>query len=375
VTHRAHSAAPRPRHPLRGLLRAALAAAALVGPLRAAAAQSPGPRPPERPERLFYYVDNERAYASLVRHIDQITVLAPQVYTVDSLGIFYGALDRRVLALAKARRVKVMPLFVNEGFQQPGLRRLLADSAARARAVETMVALCREHGYWGMQFDVENINFQDRDRFTQWYEEAARALHAAGFTVSVAVVHRTEGVPGPTGYHRFLHESWRAGFDLPALARAGDFVSIMTYDQHTRRTPPGPVAGVPWMREVVDYVLRSVPPEKLSLGIPLYGDHWFVRYDGASPSRTQYTAESVSWAWGKGLAERAGGTVAWDAAQQVPYASFQVGGVNEWVYLENARSFSAKLALMREKRLRGFSAWVLGPEDEEVWTVLARERR
>jgi spore germination protein YaaH len=67
--------------------------------------------------------------------------------------------------------------------------------------------------------------------------------------------------------------------------------------------------------------------------------------------------------------------VAWDAAQQVPYASFQVGGVNEWVYLENARSFSAKLALMREKRLRGFSAWVLGPEDEEVWTVLARERR
>ena len=329
----------------------------------------------QSPERLFYYVDREDAYESLVRHIDQITVLAPQVYTVDSLGIFYGTLDRRVLALAKARGVKVMPLFVNEGFQQPGLRRLLADSAARARAVETMVALCREHGYWGIQFDVENVNFQDRERFTKWYTEAATALHAAGFTISVAVVHRTEDVPGPTGYHRFLHESWRGGFDLAALARVGDFISIMSYDQHTRRTPPGPVAGLPWMRDVVDYVLRSVPAEKLSLGIPLYGDHWFVRYDGTLPSRAQTTTASVSWAWGRGLVERAGGTLRWDEQQQVPYASFQVGGVNEGVFLENARSLSAKLALMREKKLRGFSAWVLGPEDEEIWSVLARGRR
>jgi spore germination protein YaaH len=83
----------------------------------------------------------------------------------------------------------------------------------------------------------------------------------------------------------------------------------------------------------------------------------------------------VNWTWGRGLVERAGGTLAWDAAQQVPYASFQVGGVNEWVFLEDARSFAAKLALMREKRLRGFSAWVLGTEDPEIWDVLARERR
>jgi spore germination protein YaaH len=47
-----------------------------------------------------------------------------------------------------------------------------------------------------------------------------------------------------------------------------------------------------------------------------------------------------------------------------------VGGTFEWLYLENARSFAAKLALMREKKLRGFSAWVLGPEDPEIWKAL-----
>jgi len=355
----------------RAAARAALAAAcALV-----ALAGRPTPAAAQAPERLFYYVDREDSYRSFVRHVDQIGVVAPQVYTVDSLGIVYGSLDRRVIDLARARGVKVMPLLVNEGFQQPALRRLLADTVARRRAINTMVALCREHGYWGMQFDVENINIDDRDRFSAWYADAARALHAAGFTISVAVVPRTSDLPGATGYNRWLHDSWRGAFDLAALARAGDFISLMTYDQNTRRTPPGPVAGMPWVRAAVDFALRTVPPAKLSLGIPLYGDHWFVRYDGTPPDRARTTGGSVSWSWGSGLAERAGARVQWDEVQQVPFASFEVGGVNEWVFLENARSFAAKTAFMRDKRLRGFSAWVLGPEDEAIWEQLARERK
>ena len=319
-------------------------------------------------ERLFYYVDREDSYRSFVAHVDQITVLGPQVYTVDSLGLVYGQLDRRVLNLAKARGVKVMPLVVNEGFNQPALRRLLADTAARARAIASLVELCRRNGYWGMQFDIENINIQDRDRFTAWFSDAARALHGAGFTVSAAIVHQTDDLPGPTGYHRFLADSWRT-FDLAALGKAADFLSVMSYDQHTRRTPPGPVAGLPWVRSVTEYFLRYVPAEKLSLGIPLYGDYWSARPD-PTPERVRTSANSVSWSWGSGLAERNGATIKWDDTQQVPYASFEVGGTFEWLFLENARSFSAKLALMREKKLRGFSAWVVGPEDPDIWKVL-----
>jgi spore germination protein YaaH len=59
----------------------------------------------------------------------------------------------------------------------------------------------------------------------------------------------------------------------------------------------------------------------------------------------------------------------------VPYASYPVGGVNDWVFLEDERSFRAKLALAREKKLRGFSVWVLGPEDERIWDVLRTDPR
>ena len=117
---------------------APLVLAFLLAPPRASSAQGI--------ERLFYYVDREVSYNSLVKNIELIDVLGPQVYTVDSLGILWGSLDSRVVALAKAKGVKVMPLVVNEGFNQPALRRLLSDSTARRRAVESMVAICKENG-------------------------------------------------------------------------------------------------------------------------------------------------------------------------------------------------------------------------------------
>src|SRR5947208_6609914 len=167
---------------LKGSLAGSIAAVAGISLLR------PPALPAQALERLFYYVHREDSYQSLVKNIDQITVLGPQVYTVDSLGVVFGELDSRVLVLAKAHHVKVMPLVVNEAFNQPALRKLLADTAARARATRSFVQLCQQHGYWGIQFDIENVNIQDRDLLTAWYRETANALHRGGFTLSIAVV-------------------------------------------------------------------------------------------------------------------------------------------------------------------------------------------
>lgn len=341
--------------------------------LGASLALAPSARSQAPLERLFYYVDREDSYESLVKNIDQIDILGPQVYTVDSLGTVFGELDSRVLALATQHHVKMMPLVKNEGFNQPALRKLLADTAARSRATRSLLELCRRYHYWGIQFDIENVNIQDRDLLTAWYAATAAALHREGFTLSIAVVHRTEETAGETAYHRFLQESWRAGYDLAALARAGDFISLMTYSQNTRRTPPGPVAGLEWMRENIDYFLKYVPREKLSLGIPTYGDHWYTRFDPGIPEGARSWAETVSWRWGAGIAERHGAKIQWDSAQGVPYSGFSNGGVYEWVFLENARSFKEKLDLAKSRGLRGFSVWVLGPEDPAIWDLLRAE--
>lgn len=325
----------------------------------------------DRIERLFYYVDRESSYESLRAHIDQISIISASAYSVNDKGVVWGEVDSRVLALARQHDVAVMPLILNPGFDQAMLTALLASDTARARAVRSMVELCRRHGFLGMQFDFENISIADRDAYTRFYREAANALHGAGFQISMAVVHRPDVLPGPTRYHAWLFENWRSAYDLRAIAEAGDFISVMTYSQHTRRTPPGPQAGVPWVREVVRYFLQFMPPDKLSMGIPLGSQHWYVsQEDKIVPEMARSYSEGVSHAWALGLLERHGAEAVWSDEHQVPFGFYPRGGTFEWIFLEDARSFRAKLALVDEFELRGFSAWVLGPEDPGIWHVL-----
>lgn len=325
----------------------------------------------QRLERLFYYVDNERSWASLEAHVERIDVIAPSAFAVNEHGVVWGEVDPRVVRLAQARGKAVMPLIVNPGFDQELLSKLLANEMARRRAVAAMVELCRRHGFAGLQFDFENVSIADRDAYTNFFREAADALHGAGYRISMAVVHRPDELPGPTRYHAWLFTNWRGGYDLEALGRIADFISIMTYAQHTRRTPPGPQASVKWMEEVVRYVLEHVPPDKLSLGIPTGSQHWYTsQEDRIVPELARSYSENIDHARALALIERNGGEVVWSEEHQVAFAYYDRGGTFEWVFLEDGRSFAAKLELARRLGLRGISVWVLGNEDPAIWEQL-----
>jgi spore germination protein YaaH len=294
---------------------------------------------------------------------------------VDEDGVVWGTVDPRVRSLADSHDVSVMPLIKNPDFDQELLHALLEDSTARRRAIESMVLQCKKHGYAGFQFDFENVHISDREAYTRFYREAAEALHEAGYSISVAVVHRPTEFPGPTRYHKWLFKNWRAGYDLRSLARIGDFVSVMTYSQHTRRMPPGPQAGIPWVRKVVEYFLQYIPPEKLSLGIPNGSQRWYTsQEDQIQPEKARSYSEQLSYEEAQGYLDRYDASLTWSERHKVPYTFYSNAGAFEWIFLENARSFRAKLDLVDEYELMGFSVWVLGQGDPAIWEILAKRR-
>jgi spore germination protein YaaH len=145
----------------------------------------------------------------------------------------------------------------------------------------------------------------------------------------------------------------------------------MTYAQHTGGTTPGPVAGYPWMESALKYVLSlGVPSSKISLGIPSYSDWWFPSYDARSGARA--SGRDISYADGMAILAKHGVQPIWDDVQKTQYAMFAVNGVNQFVFLEDARAFTAKLALVSKYKLRGYSVWVLGMEDPQTWSAIAR---
>lgn len=63
-------------------------------------------------------------------------------------------------------------------------------------------------------------------------------------------------------------------YDYRAISAIVDKVYIMAYDQHWSTSKPGPVASLTWCRGIMNYAKNEIPPEKLIMGIPLYGRAW-----------------------------------------------------------------------------------------------------
>lgn len=319
-------------------------------------------------ENLFYMIDSEDSFESFKKNIDQISIVAPQVYDLTKTGIIYGGVDARVMELAAEHNVKVMPLVMNPGFDRDLFHDFLQDSVAKQRAIGTMVALAKKYNFYGWQFDFENIHIADREAFTEFFTHTAQALHDEGLKLSAAVVPTDTHFDLKTPYHRFLYEYWRGAYDLKALAKAGDFLSLMTYSQHTRRTPPGPVAGIPWMRQMLDYLMDAgINPQRISLGIPFYSTHWFADY---TESRGGFVNGSgTTYQKAKGLIDRYNAELHWMEEQKVNYAFWDNGGVFEYVFIEDDESLGPKLQLLQDYKLLGISVWRIGQEDPSVWDV------
>lgn len=325
-------------------------------------------------ESMWYAIDSDESVRSFVRHAQSVSIVAPQGFRVDERGAVSGSVDARLLRAAREHGVRVMPLVMQPHFDRAVLHRLLHDSQARSKAARSLAHLCVEQRFWGLQFDFEHIHVDDRDQFTGFYRQVAQALHRSGCAVSIAVVPRTSPTGGASPYHEWMHTLWRGAYDYGALAEASDFVTLMAYDQHTRYTPPGPVAGLDWVESTVEYLLaQGVPPEKVLLGIPAYSRVWSAVpfAPGESPGRPAgLPAPGLTHPQAVRLMKRNGADSHRDRRTKSYSAVWQTDGVNEHLALEDARTFRWRLALVRRYRLRGFSVWRLGQEDPDIWSVL-----
>jgi spore germination protein YaaH len=239
---------------------------------------------------------------------------------------------------------------------------------------DAMLREAKLHGYVGFQFDLENLNYLDRDLLSALVARSAEALHKAGLRLTIATVPNAPGYPGAGEFAKWIYTDWRGAYDLAALAKSVDLICLMTYDQNTRWTMPGPVAGWQWTVENLDYALLSVPKEKLSLGIPLYGYHWYAGAPTTDKSSGEdapgHAADYIDAVDAEQLAAQFGGKIEWDAFDHTAFFYFYRDQMREWIFYTDQRTFADRYQLAAERGLQGFCSWVLGAEDPAIWNVL-----
>jgi spore germination protein YaaH len=322
-----------------------------------------------RSQALFYLTEDPNSIQSFLNHAGKIDILVPTWYSVDAAGLVWGGPNELVMDTARRAHVPVMPIVVNPGFNQDGFHKFATSAEARLHFIASLIEECKKHGYTGFQFDFENIAWTDRDLLTALVTETAHALHEKSLQLSIATVPNAPGYPGAGGFAKWIYENWRGAYDLKALAEQVDLICLMTYDEHTRYTPPGPVAGYGWTLENLDYALKAVPKEKLSLGIPVYGYHWFAGEPGKE-DRPSNSAATIGGVAVQQLIAAYHPHVQWDPEDRVSWFFFYRDHTREWVFYTDVRTFRERLNLVGERGLEGFCSWVLGEEDPAIWDLL-----
>ena len=306
-------------------------------------------------ENLVYMTNDQKGIKSFKNNAKYIDIIAPQSYTLNYDLDVVGSVPDEIKNIAKDNKVKVMPLIVNANFNQALIHKLLISSTTiQKRIIDYLVTEAIKNNYVGWQFDFEHIYYTDRDSYSTFIETTSKAFKDNGLSLSIAAVSRSNDIV--TDHYK----NWEGAFDYERISKSVDFISIMTYDDPNSN---GPVASMPFVVGVYEYLKDKIPPQKLSLGVPFYYWGWSV-----SPSikvRPNGTYERLAW-----LRQTYHVVEGFSDVYKIPFLKYSIGKKQYVVWHEDAKSLAFKLNLVKENNLRGISAWKLGMENPSVWTAL-----
>lgn len=254
------------------------------------------------------------------------------------------------------------PLNAEGRFDNSLITAVVWDLPSRERLISNLLIVMEEKGYQGLDIDFEYILEQDRDLFSQFVRVCAEAMQRMGYTLSVALAPKTSAdQPG------LLY----AGKDYRALGAAADSVLLMTYEWGYTYGPPMAVAPLNKVRQVVEYAITEIPPEKINLGIPNYGYDWPLPFvQGETKAKTIGNIEAVR------IAVSYGAEIQFDETAQSPFFRYyDRSGVEHEVWFEDVRSLQAKFDLIDEFNLRGPGYWQIMQLFRANWLLLAERFR
>jgi len=173
----------------------------------------------------------------------------------DSLGNFTQDLSPLQSFIQKAHRSNVKVLFsIGGGSKHPQYHRLLQDEH-RALFIDKLLAVAVKSNVDGIDVDLEGSDIDEN--YEKFVVELAGALRAHNklLTAAIAVYYKDK-------------------LTDRALAQY-DFVNVMSYDRTGPWRPekPGQHSAYEHAVEDLDYfgVVRKLPKEKMTLGVPFYG--------------------------------------------------------------------------------------------------------
>lgn len=302
----------------------------------------------------------------------QTEVLQEALDTIEELLIFsYGftvtgnlippAQDDLPL-IRRAWQSGVRPYLVLTPFGEDGrfnnylVKLAVTDETVQRNLMNRLLYTVQERGYAGVDVDFEYILPEDREPYAAFVGNLRTVMNENGYQVSVALAPKTSAEqPG------LLYE----GMDYRRLGESADWVFLMTYEWGYTYGPPMAVAPINKVKQVLDYAVQEISPEKIMMGIPNYGYDWELPYvRGTTKARLIGNVEAVR------IAAENGAEIQFDEIAESPWFRYERDGIVHEVWFEDVRSMEAKLRLASEYGFRGVGYWNLMRPFRANWLLV-----
>ncbi len=314
----------------------------------------------------FYAPWQETGIHSLRQNAANLTHLMPEWLHLDGDGESLdftdwnpdaSPLNLEVVKIARENGVAIVPILNNaeQGeFDPDRATKLLSSPQRQLRLANAVADWLQQNGFQGVNLDLENLHNGDYKRLPGFVALLRSVLAPKGLIVSVDV------------------EADKPMLPLKQVAAASDFVVWMAYDEHAQSDAPGPIADVDWVADGILRARRSVPANKLVLGIGNYAYDW---------TEGRQAAESISYQQALTLAK---GYRDEDKPEDVieldpdslnntfDYADDDDAVHHVWM-LDGVSAYN-QLKLARRANLRGSALWLLGMEDPTIWHAMDRRK-
>jgi spore germination protein YaaH len=297
--------------------------------------------------------DDPTGLDSLTTHADAIDVVNPFWYTAVGIQMIEAqptAEDQ--LQSWRDAGMLVLPTIFSSRWE------MLASEETRDQHVRAILNLVEKMGYDGIDIDYEGFARSTRDDFAALIGQLAKAFHARGLLLSIAVHAKTDenGIwDGP------------AAQDWMRLAPAVDIFTIMTYDYTSRNAPPGAIAPTDWVESVLAYAASVMDLQKVRMGLPFYGYRWL---------RDKPPAAAIAWAGTQRLIDSFKLTVQREPDQEARIELKAPGLPKQTLVFVDSAAVQYKLNSITAMypNLGGVAIWGLGGEDPANWDALRLAR-
>lgn len=348
--------------------------------------------------------------ADVLPHLSQLTEVNPFGYTVTQEGRLNDAavLSQEpwitLRAQAKAHRVRYIPTVMWSNAD--AMHSVLSDTAKRQLLVRMIVDEVEVNDYDGIDIDFEGKTYETGPYFSKFLQELYKAMGQKW--VMCTIESRTPlGDRYPDG--DAPADAGQYANDFKIISKNCDRVRFMTYDQQTvdqKREaqvtePYGPVADTKWVEKTIREAMKTIPKNKVVMGIATYGYEWDVK----TYSNNEHTYDLL-WTfnpqYGLDLATKYNITPGRNAGGELGFTFFPEGSVLSmprpavpWPYnliasaaaalttaqnsnvdyrmvtWQDATAIADKVALARKLGIRGVAIFKMdGGEDQGMWEVL-----